>query len=199
MKSADSSQFPWQRWAVPAHCGLLRSAELRPLPALLPHFPLSLLALLVFVYFFPLMLLWTVGLWSHRRPRSLFSCCYTSSSSSTAVPLLCSFSVPYFLLSFPSFPPSPSFLLCFFLQLPELLLRQLQLRSPFGFLKPKISHFLVSPCSLETMLPVEQLRKIQGMWIKGKIIAANCFCRGCWETRLWLWTVAVRGQYLYNF
>lgn len=69
MKSADSSQFPWQRWAVPAHCGLLLSAVLRPLPALLPHFPLSLLALLVFVYFFPLMLLWTVGLWSHWRPR----------------------------------------------------------------------------------------------------------------------------------
>lgn len=67
----------------------------------------------------------------------------------SAFPFLPFFSDPYFLLSLPSLPPSPSFLLWSFLSLPKLLLLLLllQLQSP-----P-----LVSPKTVSLTLPIVSL------------------------------------------
>lgn len=125
MKSADSSQFPWQRRAVPAHSALLLSAEPRPPPSLLPQFSSFSSCCCLFFHH--------------------CCCCCLQGSDPIGHPDLCpppqlfllhsasslhsSFNVPYFLLSRSSLPPSPSSFLWSFLM-------QLYLQSPS---RPKIN------------------------------------------------------------
>lgn len=111
MKSADSSQFPWQRRAVPAHSALLLSTEPRPLPLLLPQFSSFSSASSCFCPFFsPTVVVFVCGA---AIPLASLDMCPPPQLFllHSAFPFLSSFNVPYFLLSLPSLPPLPSFLI----------------------------------------------------------------------------------------
>lgn len=141
MKSADSSQFPWQRRAVPAHSALLLSTEPRPLPPLLPQFSSFFSASFCFCLFFPRCCCCCHRMWGcdpTGQPGSVSSSAAVSPSLCFSFPQLLQCSLLPALTSFTS-----SFTLLSHLFWPKLLL-QLQLQFPHT----RNSHFPSCPCSL---------------------------------------------------